>query len=176
MPTLRIGESVPWLFQNARIQLSAVRKSRSAFGVVSRAPAHSGVTFSALGIRARRKAYDVGGGLAVPESLASPTRAAARWVAPKGKPTRLPTLFRVRLKSGCRWPQPRLQDTWRIAHCTVHTSFCADSRRSIYWRTCSSAEACADRSVARAYFPAKCSVIPSGHSSEHRATQLPSSF
>src|SRR6266478_4024370 len=32
----------------------------------------------------------------------------------------------------------------------------------MYWRTCSSAEVCADRSVARAYFPAKCSVIPSG--------------
>ena len=34
VPALRVGKSVPGLFQNARIHLSAVRKGRSASGVV----------------------------------------------------------------------------------------------------------------------------------------------
>src|SRR5260370_42410579 len=43
VPALRIGESVPGLFQNASIHLSAVRKGRSASGVVSLArPAAAG--------------------------------------------------------------------------------------------------------------------------------------
>src|ERR1700691_2075864 len=34
VPALRVGKSVPGLFQNARVHLSAVRKGRSASGLV----------------------------------------------------------------------------------------------------------------------------------------------
>src|ERR1700691_4041436 len=52
---LRIGESVPGLFQNARIHLSPVRKGRSASGVVSLArPAAAGDGLQKTGIATAR--------------------------------------------------------------------------------------------------------------------------
>src|SRR5580658_6291161 len=42
LPALRVGESVPGLFQNARIHLSAVRKGRPASGLVSSWPCRRG--------------------------------------------------------------------------------------------------------------------------------------
>jgi hypothetical protein len=42
VPALRVGKSVPGLFQNARVHLSAVRKGRSASRVVSLGDAAAG--------------------------------------------------------------------------------------------------------------------------------------